>query len=1041
MYQQKQSSFSAMNPCSKCGKGSFLSVCVKCLKADSENKEQKKNEAISYNKVMEFKDILKIKLKNNDKLPINTWTASNNQSKNYKPNEKNNIGLVCNKDSGIIGVDLDFYTKTLKDGTIKLYDPINIKEHKVFIDKFGEDYINRFDTLTQQTTNGGLHLIFKHDGDLKQTQNESYNIDIRGGTSNGYLVGSGSVVNGKEYKIIHNTTIKPIPADLKEFLLNNLYDDVAQIINKKSIRGLRKVKKDKKDVKLKCEYDYIITEKKEKEIFTEKAIKWIQKDYNNWIIFGSAMKQIGRYDLFVKYSKLDKAKFDKERNDVFYSKFSNKKDEATYFEYMLSNIIEDNILLKNTISDIKYKPLEKDKTKPDEIINIDKLGKGMNLCCNQDYLIKSDTGTGKTTLFKNYIKDTQQKFISVVSRRTLAKEQYDDFVNITNGKCLYYDHYGKGKQEMPKDEQGLVVCFDSLMKIQNWDLSDKVIFLDEFNSIIEYFISTPTMKDKRVDCLEIFLKIFQEAKQIIAVDADISDLSINFIKYILSEEYNFKYIQNKYNHNQNRKSQQYMTFQPMMNKIYDSEAFMVCCDSKARAIEIQQKYIKKHPEKEVLLIVADNMKEVEFEKLDKYPRIIFSPKVIYGLDSNYEGGRDVFCYYEGNTISPSNMVQQVNRERNIKTLYYYFSQNDFSTQKFKTEKELELKIYENNKEALSVMKCDYQEWVSDMYLKLLKTHYYKQDCFNTNKKIHFQQIIYSRGFSEDHERQSSTISNFDKYKQMKEKYKTLEEYGNEHFNIHDVINNRLNTDVLKIHNTNDLRKAKTIFTNDYELTYHLNYCNIFKNDCKDLKDKLDGMNDFVINKIKLDEFKIMKLKEIQQKAGLDNLSNLIDLKNDYLPSKEECKQLIKIFDAEAETDATFKDKNELRTFISDEIKELIGDNKGKNVIKGKQLRYIKPKKKDYKKKSRMTEEEKTKYEDDLKTYEKLPKKYTSYSLDEKENKKMEMIYNHRQYKPSIKYSKDEGFGEWRLMAYRVCNQLNPDSVSRQQRSNMLEFLD
>lgn len=1008
------SHFSKMKkPCLKCEKPSLTEICGSCMMNELKLKEKKND--ILYNQPMDFKNILKIKLKNNDKIPMNTWTSKNNQSTNYKPSTENNIGLVCNKESGIIGVDLDFYTKTMKDGTIKKYDPINIKEHKEFIDLFGTDYIKKFDTLTQQTTNGGIHLIFKHTEDLKQTQNDIYNIDIRGGNTNGYLVGSGSVVNGKEYKIIHNTTIKPFPQNLKDFLLNNLYDDVSNIINKKSIRKLKKVKKDKQNKKLDTEYKYIISDKKEKEIFTDDLIKWIQTSYNNWIIFGSAMKQIERYDLFDKYSKLDKAKYDKEKNDKYYSKFENKEEDSTYFEYLIFQNFE-KIFAKNLLSDIKYKPIEKDIIKPNKIINIDKLGKGLEIKKHVNYIIKSDTGTGKTTLFKNYIQKTQQKFISVVSRRTLAKEQYDDFKDITNKNCLYYEHYGKGKAEMPKDEQGLVICFDSLMKIQNFDLSDRVIFLDEFNSIIEYFISTPTMKDKRIDCLEIFLKIFQEAKQIICVDADISDLSINFIKDILGEHYNFKYIQNKYNHNQNRKCQQYITYKPFLNKILDTEKFIVCCDSKARAIEVHQEY-KKKTEKECLLIVADNIKEVEFEKLDKYERVIFSPKVIYGLDSNFIGGRDVFCYYEGQTISPSNMVQQINRERNINNLYYYFSSNLSDEQKYKTEKDLEIAIYQENKEALSIIKCDYEEWVEKLYMKLLKSYYYKKDCFETNKKVHFQQILYSRGFTEIRECESSKGELLLDMKLKAEKWKVLEEYGEEHFDLHSVINNRLNSDVLKIFNTESLRNNPTIFTNDYQFKFHINYCNYIYKDTIQLKDKIEGMNDFVINKIKLDEFKLYKLSELNERLGLDKLCNITEIKEP--PKQEEIRPILKSLNYTVEENilkfvSTLKTINDWRLFIINELKDIFGHhNKFNRVFNEKQVRTIKPKKKDFKSKSRMTKEEELEYKKAMETYEKSDKRYTQYSINEKYEEKQKEIYDYRKSKPSMKYSDEEGFFEWK----------------------------
>lgn len=1027
---------SKKSPCRNCGEGTILSVCITCLKIENDKEiktiDKKNNNIVD----MGFKDITKIKLKKNDKIPANCWTSKNNQSKNYKPTANNNIGLVCNKESGIIGIDLDFYTKTLKDGTVKKYDPVNIPEHKVFVDTFGKDFIKTFDTLTQKTTNGGVHLIFKHDDEIKQTQNEHYNIDIRGGNTNGYLVGAGSVVNGKQYKLVNDTSIKPFPDNLKKFLLDNLYGDVP-IDEKKTKRGIKKVKKDKKDIQLNCEYKYLISETREAEIFVERVITWIQASYTNWVIFGSAMKQIDRYDLFDKYSKLDTAKYDKSKNDQYYQNFSNSEGTATYFEFMIKNAFmgKDNTLLdifgekstyilgQNIISNIKYKPTEKDKSVPDKIINIDKLGKGFDIDKNQNYIIKSDTGTGKTTLFKNYIKSTQQNFISVVSRRTLAKEQYDDFVKITDRKCLYYEHYGKGKGEMPKDEQGLVICFDSLMKIKEWNLSDKVIFLDEFNSIIEHFISTPTMKDKRVDCLEIFLKIFQEAKQIICVDADISDLCINFIKDILVKNYDFQYVKNIYNHNQNKKCQQYNDFEPFMKKIHDSEAFMVCCDSKARAIEISDKYYEKHPDKEVLLIVADNIKEVEFEKLDEYPRVIFSPKIIYGLDSNFVGGRDVFCYYEGKTISPSNMVQQINRERNINTLHYFFPSNNFVDQAFQTQKELELSIHERNKAAISIIKCEYEDWVEAMYLKMLETYEYKQDCYHTNKKIHFQQILYSRGFSEIEEISTSNHVLATAQKMMEQKYITIQKYGEEQFCVEDVINNRLNTDILKIFNTNDLRKSSKIFTDDYEFARHINYCSYFHNDLNGMKDKFESMNDFAINKIGLDELRIINILELQEKFGFDKLLNTVDnTKIDFLPSEKETIHFMSKFWYNKLSSKTPKNRDEWRGYMIEVIEDILGHDTFNKILDSKQVRTPKPKKKDYSKKSRMTKEEKIIYEKAIKEYEKLPERYTKYSLNKRYQKKSDNIFNYRKEKPSILYSQEKGFEKWRETVFDICEE-------------------
>ena len=56
-----------------------------------------------------------------------------------------------------------------------------------------------------------------------------------------------------------------------------------------------------------------------------------------------------------------------------------------------------------------------------------------------NYVVKSDTGTGKTTAFKKYIKQVQTPFLSIVSRVCLGTEQYESFLN-EDIKCEFYQN-------------------------------------------------------------------------------------------------------------------------------------------------------------------------------------------------------------------------------------------------------------------------------------------------------------------------------------------------------------------------------------------------------------------------------------------------------------------------------------------------------------------------------------------------------------------------------------------------------------------------
>ena len=124
----------------------------------------------SLSNLMFINDIPKLVVKYNYKTPTKMKWYNGNDNK-LRPNSNYNTGIICNKRSGVIGVDLDFYTKEGKEK----YDPINNPNHKLFIDKFGNDYIKRFNTYTQETPNGGIHLIFKHHDDFKQTSGSEKN--------------------------------------------------------------------------------------------------------------------------------------------------------------------------------------------------------------------------------------------------------------------------------------------------------------------------------------------------------------------------------------------------------------------------------------------------------------------------------------------------------------------------------------------------------------------------------------------------------------------------------------------------------------------------------------------------------------------------------------------------------------------------------------------------------------------------------------------------------------------------------------------------
>lgn len=76
-------------------------------------------------------------------------------------------------------------------------------------------------TLTVSTPRGGRHLYFRHDhdphiGNVGRFKQSGYDIDVRG--AGGYVLGPGSVIDGREYQIVDDTEPVALPHVLLTFL-------------------------------------------------------------------------------------------------------------------------------------------------------------------------------------------------------------------------------------------------------------------------------------------------------------------------------------------------------------------------------------------------------------------------------------------------------------------------------------------------------------------------------------------------------------------------------------------------------------------------------------------------------------------------------------------------------------------------------------------------------------------------------------------------------------------------------------------------------
>jgi hypothetical protein len=166
---------------------------------------------------------------------------------------------------------------------------------------------------------------------------------------------------------------------------------------------------------------------------------------------------------------------------------------------------------------------------------------------NETIIIKSTTGTGKTTATAKHIdkyltsNSHQFKVLSIVPRITMADQHIKTFSD-HQIKLISYQDLAKNVSN-----DNIVCCINSLLiyeKLSNEELADYIVYIDEIASFIESLTHNDTLNNKlkKVYCL--LIRVIKNCHKIIVSDALINDAVFELLKH--RSDKSKIYIENEY---------------------------------------------------------------------------------------------------------------------------------------------------------------------------------------------------------------------------------------------------------------------------------------------------------------------------------------------------------------------------------------------------------------------------------------------------------------------------------------------------------------
>ncbi len=292
--------------------------------------------------------------------------------------------------------------------------------------------------------------------------------------------------------------------------------------------------------------------------------------------------------------------------------------------------------------------------------------------------VRAPKGAGKTKALARWLADAP-KVLSVTHRRTLGAAMAARLGLVWRNDTdsvgrHHFDAEGNCWSGIPPRYS---LCVDSLLAVPAAAFAGGVVVLDEAEQVLAHLLTSTTCRDRRGLLIQRLLQIISNAAQVVALDADLSDATLNFLDQGGSDmslisgagKAPAAWPVHWYAHQRPEETQTALLKEAAAAPVF------ITTDSRERATALHELLQHHHPQAKGLLITSETTEKEETRAwLDKLTSlealaagairwVVASPSISSGLSIEHSYFRSVFGFFGAGTFDDGEAVQALARVR------------------------------------------------------------------------------------------------------------------------------------------------------------------------------------------------------------------------------------------------------------------------------------------------------------------------------------------------------------------------------------------